>query len=135
MTCHGMFCLVLPLGSRFLLVCLQAWKWQKCLVRRVAEQNTPGCVIILQHTPVYTLGEGSTEEHVKFDIGNPPAPLFRIERGGEVTYHGPGQLVMYPILNLRMFETDLHWYLRNLEEVIIRLVCTNIRPLRYMSQP
>ena len=108
--------------------CLQAWKWQKCLVRQVAEQKTPGCVNILQHTPVYTLGEGSTEDHVKFDIDNPPAPLFRIERGGEVTYHGPGQLVMYPILNLRMFETDLHWYLRNLEETIIRLVCTGICP-------
>ena len=50
------------------------------------------------------------------------APIYRIERGGEVTYHGPGQLVLYPLLNLRhsAFKQDLHWYLRNIEEVVIQ---------------
>lgn len=46
----------------------------------------------LQHPPVYTLGAGSSEEHVKFDVQHPPHPLYRTERGGEVTYHGPGQV-------------------------------------------
>jgi lipoyl(octanoyl) transferase len=102
----------------------RAWRWQKALVDRVAAEatsltNTIGYVILLQHEPVYTLGEGSTTEHVKFDMERPPHPIHRIERGGEVTYHGPGQLVMYPILNLRRLQPDLHWYLRQLEETII----------------
>jgi len=56
----------------------------------------------------------------RFDQSNPPLPLHRTERGGEVTYHGPGQLVMYPILNLQRLEPDLHLYLRGLEESVIR---------------
>lgn len=56
----------------------------------------------------------------RFDPSNPPLPLHRTERGGEVTYHGPGQLVMYPILNLQRLEPDLHLYLRGLEETVIR---------------
>ena len=50
------------------------------------------------------------------------SPIYRIERGGEVTYHGPGQLVMYPLLNLKqpVYEQDLHWYLRQIEQVIIQ---------------
>lgn len=79
-------------------------------------------MLLLQHPSTYTLGTGATEENLKFDPDSPPYPLYRIERGGEVTYHGPGQLVMYPILNLKNFETDLHWYLRTLEEIIIQAV-------------
>ncbi len=75
---------------------------------------------MIQHPAVYTLGSGSSLDHLGFSPSNPPFPLFRTERGGEVTYHGPGQLVAYPILNLRCFNQDLHWYLRSLEEVIIR---------------
>ncbi|XP_042478583.1 octanoyltransferase LIP2p2, chloroplastic-like isoform X3 [Macadamia integrifolia] len=53
---------------------------------------------------------------------NAPYDVYRTERGGEVTFHGPGQLVMYPILNLRYHKMDLHWYLRALEEVVIRVL-------------
>ena len=76
----------------------------------------------MQHSPVYTLGSGSSCEHLGFNPNNPPFPLYRTERGGEVTYHGPGQLVAYPVINLRYFKQDLHWYLRSLEEVVIRCV-------------
>ena len=69
---------------------------------------------------VYTLGAGSTEANLMFDPLDPPFPLYRTERGGEVTFHGPGQLVLYPILNLRSLNPDLHWYMRCLEEVVIR---------------
>lgn len=103
---------------------LQAWKWQKALVEETlaGHHDHLGYIMILQHDPVYTLGEGSTVENLKFDAQDPPFPLYRIERGGEVTYHGPGQLVVYPILNLKMLRMDLHWYLRNLEDMIIRYV-------------
>ena len=79
-----------------------------------------GHLVLVQHPPVFTLGSGSSLQHLGFDPDDPPHPLYRTERGGEVTYHGPGQMVAYPVLNLRAFRPDLHWYLRGLEEVIIR---------------
>lgn len=104
----------------------KAWQWQrKQLARAIQEidaglpaQERKDAVFILQHPPTYTLGAGSTLSNLKFDPENPPAPLFRTERGGEITYHGPGQLVMYPILDLNQHQPDLHWYLRQLEAVI-----------------
>ncbi|GBF99410.1 plastidial lipoyltransferase-like [Raphidocelis subcapitata] len=83
-------------------------------------RDTRDTVILLQHPPVYTLGAGATLAHLRFDPAAPPHPLHRTERGGEVTYHGPGQLVMYPILDLSRHTRDLHWYLRALEEVVAR---------------
>ena len=76
-------------------------------------------LILLEHFPVYTLGTGSTVDFLKFDPQKSEFEIHRIERGGEVTYHCPQQLVGYPILNLRYYQQDLHWYLRQLEEVII----------------
>jgi lipoyl(octanoyl) transferase len=96
-----------------------AWEWQKERAQAVAEGREDQAVLLLQHSPTYTLGTGSSLENLKFDLENPPYPLFRTERGGEVTYHGPGQLVMYPIIDLRHHEKDLHLYLRKLESVII----------------
>lgn len=110
----------------------QARAWQHCLVDHVlaaaidsSEQDRAclvdtGRLLLVQHLPVYTLGAGSSLSHIHFSLQQPPHPLYRTERGGEVTYHGPGQLVLYPIINLRHFQPDLHWYLRNLEEVVIR---------------
>ncbi|KAG8377707.1 hypothetical protein BUALT_Bualt08G0060800 [Buddleja alternifolia] len=89
-------------------------------------------LIILQHHPVYTLGTGSSEEYLNFDSSNVPFDLCRTERGGEVTFHGPGQLVVYPIMNLLYHKMDLHWYLRALEEVVIRALSSafGIKALR-----
>lgn len=75
-------------------------------------------LIVLQHPPVLTLGTSSTLDNVRSDT--PPFDIVRTERGGEVTYHGPGQLVLYPLLDLREYRQDVHWYMRALEEVVIR---------------
>ena len=79
----------------------------------------PDALLLLEHPPVYTLGQGSTPDFLKFDPAHSEVELYRTERGGEVTYHCPGQLVGYPILNLRRHRQDLHWYLRELEAVLI----------------
>lgn len=97
-----------------------AWNLQKAWVARHRQSPQPDRLLLVEHPPVYTLGQGSTSENLKFLESDPPHPLFRIERGGEVTHHCPGQLVGYPILDLKRHQTDLHWYLRQLEEVVIQ---------------
>ncbi|MGD1937403.1 MAG: lipoyl(octanoyl) transferase LipB [Cyanophyceae cyanobacterium] len=98
----------------------QAWQWQRNRLEERRHNGDLGDVVLLvEHPPVYTLGKGSTTDHLKFNPDNAPYPVVRIERGGEVTHHAPGQLVGYPILNLKRHTPDLHWYLRQLEEVII----------------
>ncbi len=98
-----------------------AWELQRSLVnQRRTDPNLADVVLMLEHPPVYTLGQGSSLEFLKFAPDDPSRTLWRVERGGEVTYHCPGQLVVYPILNLAFYQKDLHWYLRQLEEVIIR---------------
>jgi lipoyl(octanoyl) transferase len=99
-----------------------AWDWQKQLQQALIENPTQNDrLLILQHPPVYTLGQAASEEFVKFTAEH-RYEIHRTERGGEVTYHCPGQLVGYPILNLHYYQQDLHWYLRQLEEVIIQLL-------------
>lgn len=103
------------------------WKWQKRLVSDRIESKTDDkrdLLLLVQHEPVYTLGTGSNTDHLKVSPPDLPYPLVRTERGGEVTFHGPGQLVLYPILDLHNYVCDLHWYLRNLEEVAIRALKT-----------
>lgn len=98
-----------------------AWQWQRSLVeQRRHHPELPDLLLLLEHPPVYTLGQGADEKFLKFDPNSNAYELHRVERGGEVTYHCPGQLVGYPILNLRRYRQDLHWYLRQLEEVIIQ---------------
>jgi lipoyl(octanoyl) transferase len=100
-----------------------AWEEQRYLVeQRKKHPQLPDILLLLEHPPLYTLGTASSPDFLKFDLENAPYPIHRIERGGEVTHHCPGQLVGYPILNLRHYKTDLHWYLRQLEAVIIRLL-------------
>jgi lipoyl(octanoyl) transferase len=100
-----------------------AWEWQKSLLaERRADPSLEDVLILLEHPPVYTLGQGSKPEFLQFDPAHSPWEVVRVERGGEVTYHCPGQLVGYPILNLTYYQQDLHWYLRQLEEVLIRVL-------------
>ncbi|AFZ48732.1 lipoate-protein ligase B [Cyanobacterium stanieri PCC 7202] len=101
----------------------QAWDYQKKLVQqRLENPDLEDILLLLEHPPVYTLGTGSTVDNLKFDLNKFSGQLFRTERGGEVTYHCLGQIVMYPIVNLRHHQQDLHWYLRQLEEVVIQLL-------------
>ena len=101
----------------------QAWKlqrrWQESLLSSSSDDGAPEAVWLLQHPSCYTLGRGATDAHLRFDPTRPPAPLYRIDRGGEVTHHAPGQLVAYPVLDLRRHQPDLHWYLLQLEQVVI----------------
>jgi lipoyl(octanoyl) transferase len=90
--------------------------------RRVAGELDHDVLLVVEHDPVITLGRGTRAESVPI----PPAqleaqgtPVFEVERGGDVTYHGPGQLVGYPILDLQQHRPDLHWYLRQLEAAMI----------------
>ena len=103
----------------------QAWTYQRSLLTaRINNPSLNDVLILLEHPPVYTLGTGSTVDFLKFDSSASEFEIHRIERGGEVTYHCPNQLVGYPILNLRYYQQDLHWYLRQLEEVIIETVAS-----------
>ncbi|PJJ48622.1 lipoyl(octanoyl) transferase LipB [Hymenobacter chitinivorans] len=87
-----------------------------------APEPTPNYLLLCQHPHVYTLGKSGKPEHLLLDaegLARHGATFHRINRGGDITYHGPGQLVGYPILDLENFFTDIHRYLRLLEEAVI----------------
>jgi lipoate-protein ligase B len=97
---------------------------QRALARaRIAGDIAEDVLLLLEHPPVVTLGRSSKAKNL---VASPAllaargVELFEAERGGDVTFHGPGQLVGYPIVNLREHKQDLHWYLRQVEEVLIR---------------
>ena len=114
----------------------QAWDYQEKLfaetVRRKVENRkkegaepltTENYLLFCQHPPVYTLGKSGRPEHLllnEAELEARQARFYRINRGGDITYHGPGQIVGYPILDLNHFFTDIHRYLRLLEEAVIR---------------
>ncbi|OUL25142.1 lipoyl(octanoyl) transferase [Nostoc sp. RF31YmG] len=111
------------LYNQGLLPYLEALAWQRSLMSdRIHNPNLDDVLILVEHPPVYTLGQGANVEFLKFDLDKSNFDVHRVERGGEVTYHCPGQLVGYPILNLQRYQKDLHWYLRQLEEVLIRVL-------------
>ncbi|WP_233718361.1 lipoyl(octanoyl) transferase LipB [Nostoc mirabile] len=120
MKTHKNRCLLYNQG---LMPYLEAHGWQRSLLtERIHDPSLDDVLILLEHPPVYTLGQGSNSDFLKFHIDKGLYDVHRVERGGEVTYHCPGQLVGYPILNLQRYRKDLHWYLRELEEVIIRVL-------------
>src|SRR5204863_9778330 len=97
------------------------------LQRNIARDRISGAVpqdvlLLLEHPPVVNLGRASKEKHL---VASPEflktkgVELFEVERGGDVTFHGPGQLVGYPIIDLKRHREDLHWYLRKIEEALI----------------
>jgi len=100
-----------------------AWNLQKQLFQEVTEKRNINYLILTEHPPVITLGKNSHEQNIvtKQDIlESKNIDVVAIDRGGDVTFHGPGQIVGYPIFNLENFKKDIHWYLRSIEEVIIQ---------------
>jgi lipoyl(octanoyl) transferase len=98
----------------------EAFELQRSLAGAVSQDAIPETVVFLEHTPVITIGrrtEVGTELHVPEDAG---VEIAETDRGGKSTYHGPGQLVCYPILNLRLHGHDVKKYVRDLEEALIR---------------
>ena len=111
----------------------EAWDYQQNLFDEIVEikkQNrknnteikTPNYFLFVEHPHVYTLGKSGDQSNLLIDksqLKNKKASFYKINRGGDITYHGPGQIVGYPILDLENFFTDIHKYLRFLEESVI----------------
>ena len=111
----------------------EAWDFQQKLFDEIVEikkknrkdstnKKTPNYLLLVEHPHVYTLGKSGNMSNLLIDeteLKNNDASFYKINRGGDITYHGPGQIVGYPILDLENFFTDIHKYLRFLEEVII----------------
>ena len=112
----------------------ETWDYQESLFEEIVELKrknraentnlpTPNYFLFVEHPHVYTLGKSGHIENLLIDeaaLAKKGASFYKINRGGDITYHGPGQIVGYPIIDLENFFTDIHKYLRLLEEVIIR---------------
>lgn len=112
----------------------ETWDYQESLFEEIVELKrknraentdlpTPNYFLFVEHPHVYTLGKSGHIENLLIDeaaLAKKGASFYKINRGGDITYHGPGQIVGYPIIDLENFFTDIHKYLRSLEEVIIR---------------
>ena len=98
----------------------EAWTaqsvWRENLLN---ETSSSEAVWLLQHCDCYTIGRGGNINFIHFNLSHPPCPVYRIDRGGEVTFHSPGQLIVYPVIDLRRRKPDLHLYLRSLEQALI----------------
>ena len=100
-----------------------AWEVQRRAVAARIADEIPDTLLLVEHPHVYTLGRGGHAENVLIDeatLSAIGAKLFWVDRGGDVTYHGPGQIVGYPIVQLARFGKDVHAHLRRIEEVLIR---------------
>ncbi|MEN9742319.1 MAG: hypothetical protein RLZZ65_124 [Bacteroidota bacterium] len=124
----------------------EAWDLQESLLKKAVDckienrKNETAFlpeqhILFCEHPHVYTLGKSGAQENLLLNedhLQQIDAQFYKINRGGDITYHGPGQLVMYPILDLEQFFTDIHKYMRFLEEAVIRtLAHFNIIATRY----
>jgi lipoate-protein ligase B len=101
----------------------EALELQRSIARdRISGAISQDVLLLVEHPPVVTLGRAAKEKHLVASpefLRNKGVELFEVERGGDVTFHGPGQLVGYPIIDLKRHRQDLHWYLRRIEEGLI----------------
>jgi len=103
----------------------ESWERQKKLVSEIQEKRDKNVLVVCQHPTVITIGKTGKKENVLSNINfleKLGVQVIDIDRGGDVTLHNPGQLVGYPIFNLSSYKEDLHWFLREIEECIIRLL-------------
>ena len=98
---------------------LEAWELQRTIAAEVRDGSRPDTVILLEHPPVVTLGRRAGEEELHVPAGT-PVEIVETDRGGKSTFHGPGQLVCYPILDLNRHGRDVRRYCRDLEEAIVQ---------------
>ena len=101
----------------------EIWELQRRLVKERQAGQVPDLLLFVEHPPTYTLGRGGRREHLLIseeELSRLGASLVETDRGGDITYHGPGQIVGYPIVDLKQIEPDVHQYLRRLEEILIR---------------
>ena len=109
-----------PLGQ---LDYVEALELQRSLARdRISGAIPQDVLLLVEHPPVVTLGRATKEKHLVASpefLQSKGVDVFEVERGGDVTFHGPGQLVGYPIIDLKRHRQDLHWYLRKIEEALI----------------
>ncbi|TZE81478.1 lipoyl(octanoyl) transferase LipB [Calorimonas adulescens] len=112
---------VLKLG---LIPYLKGKEIQLAAMERVKSGETDGVLIILQHPPVYTIGSAGGFDNILIPMEEleKRAEIYKVERGGNITFHGPGQIVAYPVFDLTKWGKDVHLYVDKLEEVIIRLL-------------
>ena len=107
-----------------------SWNYQKELQKKVLIGDCSDSIIFVEHDSVYTFGKNSDKSNLLISKDS-KIKIYETERGGEITYHGPGQIVCYPILNLKNFKQSVTWYMRALEEVIIEtLKLLNIKATR-----
>ena len=97
---------------------------EEIVLKRHRDSSMEDQLLLLEHEPVYTIGR-TPDQSSLLGAGHLPHPLFVINRGGQATYHGPGQLMGYPIIDLRRCGQDLHKYLRWLEQLLIDLLAEN----------
>jgi len=99
-----------------------AWDYQRELGRKRALGQVPDTLLLLEHAPVYTTGRRGAGANLRLPESGLGAPLVETDRGGDITFHGPGQLIAYPIIDLRAAGLSVVTYVRSLEETIIRAV-------------
>jgi len=95
-----------------------AWDIQKNYHQKVLTGKEQDTLILVEHEPVYTLGRNANDNHL-LQSASEEIKVYRIERGGDITFHGPGQIVVYPILDLNRYIKSVSWYMRTLEKIII----------------
>lgn len=103
----------------------KAWDFQKEVFKAIRNQNLSQALILCRHLPVITLGRTADRKNILVngpELSLKEIQIYEIERGGDVTYHGPGQLTVYPIFNLNYFKKDIRLFLRYLEETVIGLL-------------
>ena len=96
----------------------EVWDLQKEMQAKRINTEIEDTLILVEHEPVYTLGKNADENHL-LQNRDESVDVFQIERGGDITFHGPGQLVGYPILDLSNYKKSVSWYMRTLEQVTI----------------